>query len=75
MRKGFERVAADMEDLKLDLPAAPSAYRKYRAQAEVDGWLQVRGLAVDLNLYQKFVVQKRCFGDEVSWRPLMQWKP
>lgn len=47
MRKGFERVAADMEDLKLDLPAAPSAYRKYRAQAEADGWLQVRVLRME----------------------------
>lgn len=32
MRKGFERVAAEMDDIKLDLPTAPSAFADYRKQ-------------------------------------------
>ena len=37
MRKGFERMAADMEDMQLDLPAAPRLLPEYRAQVRIDG--------------------------------------
>jgi MA3 domain len=32
MRKGFERVAADMPDIRLDLPNAPAAFGDFQKQ-------------------------------------------
>ncbi len=44
---GFDRVAAAMDDLKLDLPAAPQRFEQYRAQAEAACWLQSQPPAAD----------------------------
>ena len=39
MRKGFNRVAAEMDDIRLDHPKAPQLLSTYKDQAFQEGWL------------------------------------
>jgi MA3 domain len=39
MLKGFDRVEAELEDLKLDYVNAPQLFAKYKARALEEGWL------------------------------------
>ena len=40
MQKGFERVSANLADIKLDYPSGPQEFETCKAAAERSGWLK-----------------------------------
>ena len=41
IKKGFERVEAQLSDLKLDYPGSPQQFDAFKATAMEHGWLSV----------------------------------